>query len=200
MTEQFGRLTVIGEAEDHIQARGKRYRRVVCRCSCGTEKLVLWQTLTSGYARSCGCLRMEMHLTRSATAARRREQHPGTYGSWVQMRSRCNDPGANGYARYGGRGIKVCSRWDSFDEFLADMGERPLGCSIDRIDCDGNYEPSNCRWATGAQQRNNTSRTRRLSFRGETHSIAEWSALTGLSQTCIRARLRRGWTVERSLT
>lgn len=125
-----------------------------------------------------------------------------TYMVWHSMKRRCTMPSSQGYARYGGRGIKVCERWMKFENFLADMGEKPKGLSIDRIDNDGNYEPGNCRWATHSQQRNNQGpgRAIHLTFRGETHSISEWAKRTGLKHPTIRERIHAGWSVEDALT
>lgn len=118
---------------------------------------------------------------------------------WVQMRNRCRDPLS---ARYGARGIRVCDRWDrSFAAFYEDMGPRPgPSYSIDRINNDGDYEPSNCRWATQREQMSNRSVNHFLELHGESATIAEWSRRTGLSKSLIRGRLERGWTVEDALT
>jgi len=106
-----------------------------------------------------------------------------------------------GYENYGGRGIKVCERWKSFDNFVADMGIRPDGYSIDRINNDGDYEPSNCRWATTAQQLNNRRNNRVLELNGERKTIAEWSEQLGVRWDTIRCRVDRyGWTIEKALT
>lgn len=116
------------------------------------------------------------------------------------MIQRCRDLHCAAWPRYGGRGIKVCDRWLRFAEFLADMGQRPPGTSLDRYpDNDGNYEPSNCRWATRKQQANNKRNNHRLTFRGETLSIAEWARNLGIPEGTIRNRLRYGWPPERVL-
>jgi hypothetical protein len=116
------------------------------------------------------------------------------------MISRCNYPGAISFPLYGGRGIKVCSRWARFENFLADMGGRPHGASLDRKDPDGDYCPSNCRWATVVEQRNNQRKTLRLSLNGESLSIADWARRSGIARGTIWARLRRGWSAEQILT
>lgn len=110
-----------------------------------------------------------------------------------------------GYANYGGRGITVCERWEKFENFLADMGEPPPGMELDRIDVDGNYEPSNCRWATEAEQVRNRRRAKRstnmLTFRGETLCISDWAKRTGIKRRCIHDRLSKmNWSVEDALT
>lgn len=124
------------------------------------------------------------------------------YRVWAIMKDRCSNPNGAEYHRYGGRGIFVCERWkQSFGDFIQDMGLRPSPeYSIDRIDNDGPYSPDNCRWATRTEQQNNRSTTVRLAFNGETHSTNEWSRLIGISISCIRYRLRAGWSIERTLT
>ncbi len=126
-----------------------------------------------------------------------------THASWSAMIERVLDPRSWSFARYGGRGISICPEWQGeggFLRFVEDLGPRPsLQHTLDRIDADGNYEPSNCRWATQTEQSNNKSRRRTLSARGETLTIAEWSRRVGVSDTCIANRLSRGATPEQAL-
>lgn len=117
------------------------------------------------------------------------------------MFRRCYMPSQDNYALYGGRGIKVCDRWKDFESFLDDMGEKPAGLTIDRIDSDGDYEPANCRWATKTDQAINQRRVRLISHDGKTLAAAEWEALTGIPSRVIRSRVDRlGWTPSRALT
>lgn len=149
---KFGRLTVQSVTSEK---RKTKYRyRCTCICECGTIKDYWADKLTIGRTKSCGCLNAELSATRNRRhgGARRVTGHLPEYKVWMSMRARCagKDP------RYGGRGIKVCERWDDFAAFYADMGPRPSpDLSIDRINNDGHYEPGNCRWATDAQQRAN---------------------------------------------
>lgn len=117
------------------------------------------------------------------------------------MKGRCLNPSYGNYANYGGRGIKVCDRWlESFENFLADMGEAPRGTSIDRIDNDGHYTPENCRWATDSEQQNNKRDTVLLTANGKTQTINEWAKETGLDVALIRNRIKRhGWSVEKAI-
>ena len=123
------------------------------------------------------------------------------YDAWRSAKRRCHDPRTIYYERYGGRGIKMCAEWQaSFDSFLLFIGPCPSrNHSLDRIDNDGNYEPGNVRWATLEEQRRNRSDNRRLTFFGQTKTTVEWSIETGLSESVIRARVKRGWPMERVL-
>jgi len=121
-----------------------------------------------------------------------------SWRSWAAMLYRCQDPN-NGY--YGGRGIAVCDRWrESFENFYADMGDKPEGLSLDRIDNDGNYEPGNCRWATRTEQCNNQRSNRMLVLDGRSQTLAEWSKELGVNVSAIRRRLIRGWSIKDALT
>lgn len=138
--QQFGKLTAV--EPHHRTDRGWWW---LVRCNCGIKKVYKLTKLTEGRVRSCGCDKHPMKWGVRST-------HP-SYRSWAAMLTRCYNPKATGYENWGGRGITVCQRWRaSFGAFLADMGERPKGYSLDRINPDGNYTPSNCRWATYRQQ------------------------------------------------
>jgi len=146
--QQFARWTVIVRGEP---AQGKR--RWHCICACGTARLVREVYLLDGRSRSCGCLQREITRARDTTHG---HHGTGTYRTWQGIKARCHCPTDRGYYKYGARGIVVCDRWrNSFAAFLRDMGERPPGKSIDRIDGRGNYEPGNCRWATVEEQNEN---------------------------------------------
>lgn len=155
----FSRLLVVGPAPN--SRRGQA--RWLCRCDCGTEKVVSASSLKSGTSRSCGCLNEELKRARKTTLrhghtaanGRSKRQASPTYTSWRAMRDRCSKANHHAWENYGGRGIAVCERWARFENFLADMGERPDGTSLDRIDPNGNYEPGNCRWADDVAQRRN---------------------------------------------
>lgn len=146
----FERLTVLARGEP----RGHK-TRWAAQCSCGAVKLVNHAELMAGKTKSCGCLNVEARKMRPATHG---YSESPTYVCWSNMHARCSNPKRKEYKNYGGRGISVCERWASFESFVADMGDKPPRLSIDRINNDGNYEPSNCRWATAKQQRANQRR------------------------------------------
>lgn len=196
---RFGKMTVLGEAETRI-GKVSKIRMAKCVCDCGNERDCQPAKLMRGDFQSCGCDRSR--LLSESIKKHGLYQHP-LYHTWNGMHQRCGNPKCSGYPLYGGRGISVCERWTGHHglvNFLTDMGERPKGASIDRIDPNGNYEPSNVRWATSKQQGNNKRESKFITFNGETMTETEWAEKLGIGKTCLNERLRKGWSIERALT
>jgi hypothetical protein len=194
--QQYGRLTVIGQV-----TRGQWK----LRCLCKTIMVLRANRFRSGHVKSCGCLYNETVKVMGRHQNRERQTTHGmsgspTYTTWKMMLQRCENPNDPNYSRYGGRGIQVCPRWHVFENFLADVGERPEGTTIDRRKNSGNYEPNNCRWATAKEQMNNTRQNVVIEFRGVRQTLAQWVETTGLSRKALDWRLKAGWDVERMLT
>ena len=198
--QRFGRYLVISRAENKC---GKTHWN--CMCDCGKSKSVYAGSLRAGTSTSCGCQRDEETSRRNfkhgVAAGCHAAQPPRTYNCWRNMKARCQNPKNPKYPVYGGRGITVCESWQTFANFYADMGDCPAKHSIDRIDNDGNYEPSNCRWATDGQQGSNKSTNTNLTFNGKTMTVSEWAREIGIHHTTILQRIyRSGWCVEKALT
>ena len=190
--QQFGRWTVIHEAK---RRDNDRYWR--CKCDCGTERDVLLSHLRNGTSRSCGCSNLD-RLTKHGAA--RNGQMTPEYRSWRSMKNRCLDPANPRFYLYGERGISVCERWiHSFINFLVDMGKRPAGTSIDRINPDGNYEPSNCHWATAKHQQRHLRTNPIIIVKNTAACLSEWAEKVGLPRAVIAMRIHRGWTPAEAL-
>lgn len=193
--QRFGFLVVTGRARGTSGAFGW-----TVRCDCGRDAWASGSALRKGAKRSCGCQHRRLQ-----SEAKRSHGRSGTpiYRVYYAMVQRCTDAKARSYPRYGGRGIRVCERWlESFDAFLADVGDRPSPLhEIERIDNDGHYEPGNVTWATRTQQQRNTSRNRVVEADGRRMTLVEWSEATGIERTVISARLDRlGWSTERAVS
>lgn len=183
----FGRLTVLRRSDK----KGCWW----CQCSCGSpEKQIQHGNLTYGSTKSCGCIARETSIRNNTTHGK---TNTLTYKTWQGMHTRCENPNYKIFHRYGGRGIYVCERWNSFENFYEDMGEKPKGCSLDRIDNDGPYAPWNCRWATSKQQCRNRGTMKMVTYQGKTQSLIEWAEEFGLSYSTLCTRSRRGWSDER---
>lgn len=175
-----------------------------CKCDCGTVRIVSGASLRRGHSESCGCLARDKTALRSTKhGAAVHTRRTREYRTWLNMRDRCRNENNPGYINYGGRGIIVCSRWDSFSNFFSDMGRCPPGLTIDRINNDGNYEPSNCHWATSKEQSNNQRRRKDadcVTIQGTSRTVAEWGRILGLNRNAVRMRINRGWTPEQAVT
>lgn len=194
--QKFGRLTVIA------MSHKDKHRRwhVLVKCDCGTEKTVVFSGLSSGGLSSCGCFAREQA---SINAIHRSKTHgmtgTPTYASWASMIRRCAHPEDNAYGTYDG--VTVCPQWRDFENFLADMGVRPNGMSLDRFpDREGDYCPENCRWATPREQALNRKTTRVLEWEGVTYSLKDLAKHVGLERLTLHARLRSGWPLDKALT
>lgn len=191
---KYGRLTVLRE-------NGKQRGNILwlCRCDCGNEINAIAYNLKNGHTRSCGCLSSEIkssvHSTHKCSGGR-------LYRIWRHIKSRCLNKKVPHYKYYGERGITMCKEWEkSFETFLdwAISNGYKENLSIDRIDVNGNYEPSNCRWANAKMQANNKTNNRLIEYNGECHTLSEWSSILGISHLTISKRIDDyGWDVKKA--
>ena len=178
-----------------IDRTGQRYGRLValeyvapakwrCVCDCGTQTVVANGQLRAGKTKSCGCLRKELATTASTSHGK---SHLPSYTAWMEMRTRCQNPKRHDYPRYGGAGVKVCDRWQSYEAFFEDMGERPPGLTLDRRDNTKGYEPGNVRWATAKEQARN--KTNNHLFDGK--CIAQIAEELGITHGAVTNRIAK---------
>lgn len=197
---KFGKLTVLERVDDYIAPSGGRHARWKCRCDCGALKEINGEALLRGQTVSCGCFARNTLSKRQVTHGQSRTR---LYRIWCAMKARCNNPNTMYYSEYGGRGIAVCDEWSSSFEAFRDWAlenQYNPSLSIDRIDTNGNYEPSNCRWVGCVAQANNRRSNVVFTMNGETHTLKQWSDILGVNYNTVRSRVWSGWTIERALT
>jgi hypothetical protein len=191
--QEFGFLTVLSKASNHLT-----YTRWLCKCICGVEVIAQTRHLRGGEVKSCGCKSNEMRSVNSGNASHRMSGTP-TYKTWQMMHQRCKNPTYDKYDYYGGRGISICERWNCFENFLEDMGERPEGLTLDRIDTDGNYEKSNCRWATIDEQLENRKNTVFLLVNDVVMSLKQLANFIGVTRERLYNYIYRGYTPQEAV-
>lgn len=191
--KKFGRLIAI---ERSLTRNGDSYWK--CKCSCGKFHEVRTDSLVRGLIKSCGCMRKDVTRERSITHGATKNKHPSKeYRSWQGAKARCYNPNEEKYPLYGGRGISMSDRWkDDFSAFLEDMGKCPARHTLDRIDSNGNYEPSNCRWALPHQQSRNLRANVWITHNGLTMIEADWARHLGIDKRTFNTKWKRGMSIE----
>lgn len=187
-------LTVIGLSKRNP---GEKHNYLDCKCDCGNITRVMPYQFKNGSVKSCGCL---LKISPNLKDGRSKNE---LYGTWFQMIERCENPNHVKYTDYGKRGISVCNEWHDFWKFVAwsdSVGGRPDGYTIDRIDVNGNYEPSNCRWANSKLQSLNKRSNKIITFNGQSKPLHEWALSIGISDQSLAKRIKNGWTIEDALT
>jgi len=178
-------ITVIADAA----RRSDKKRRVTCLCGCGVIFAAYADNVARGLTKSCGCVKVNKLRAMSTTHGL--SEMP-IFFIWSAMIQRCTNPKDRSFARYGGRGIAVCERWETFANFFEDMGHRPPGLTLDRRDNNGHYSLDNCRWATATQQMRNMRSNRLETINGDTRTLVEWAEIYGVSYGNVKSRLFRG--------
>ena len=196
LQKRFGRLLFVDLAGFDGEP-GNRRSLWKMQCDCGQQVVRRSNSIRSGNTQSCGCLGNEMRANSTRTHGKTGSP---TYISWAAMIARCTNPQATKYETYGAKGISVFAPWrHSFEQFLADVGERPKGTTIDRIDNSKGYEPGNVRWATPRQQSKNRSKVKLITAFGKTLCLAEWERKTGVARSTIRKRINAGMPAEKAI-
>lgn len=193
----FGRLKVLS-----LSGKGKYGYKWNCMCSCGSRSTPWARHLLNGQSTSCGCFtREKIRMAKTTHGETLGHKCSAEYNAWSSMWKRCRTKTHRCFADYGGRGITVCEKWKSFPEFLKDMGRKPNPkMSLDRIKNNGNYEPSNCRWAIQKVQCNNKRNNVILELNGSIKTLSEWADEIGINIETLRRRVQKGWPVEKVLT
>lgn len=195
---KFGRLVAID-----IAFMGEKDGRAYwnCLCDCGKKVIVSGKHLRLGNIKSCGCLNRDNTILRNKASAKQNGlSRTKEYNTWHSMMNRCFDNKIKTYKHYGGRGITVCDRWKTFKNFYEDMGISPPKYTLERIDNNGNYEPSNCKWADRTTQSNNRRTSRKITLNGKTLTVSQWSEILNINRYTIYQRLDTGKDGETALT
>lgn len=174
----------------------------LCLCNCGNRKIIRRSNLKRGLTTSCGCYNLERTIETQVTHGHSKNKTKSReLMSWQGTKARCSNPKATGYSNYGGRGITMCDRWkNSFSAFLEDMGPRPTGCTLERVDNNGNYEPGNCAWIPKGNQSRNQRKSIRLTYKETTLVLKQWMRAINRSRLFIKSRLKKGETLENIIT
>lgn len=190
--DKFNRLTAI-----KFSHKNKRSQQCwFFRCDCGSKKLFYVHNVKNGATKSCGCFKKEGIGDRTHGMTKTR-----TYKSWQSMKVRCLKKDDKNYKNYGSRGITICEEWMKFENFYRDMGERPQGKTLDRIENNGNYCKENCRWATRKEQQNNRRNTVFLTFNNKTQTMSQWSEELKIDRHILWTRINKlNWSVKKALT
>lgn len=200
--KEFERWTVISAADPTITKSNRVHRRWMCRCECGTERVVLERSLKNGTSKSCGCY----HRDEMKVIGKCNKKHGMTntrlYRIFKHMKNRCYNPNDVSYKNYGMLGITICDEWDTFDSFsewaLSHGYDERL--SIDRLDVTRGYSPDNCRWTDAVTQANNKRNTKYYTYNGETHNIGEWAVIFNIPYKKLWKRINSGWDIQKALT
>lgn len=195
--KRYGRLIV-------LENRGKDKNRNyywLCRCDCGNEKVVMGENLKRGLTKSCGCLQDEIRIK---THSLHKKSKTRLYNIWCGIKGRCFNPNEQAYKLYGARGISICDEWKSsyenFEKWALQSGYKET-LTLDRKNVNGDYKPSNCRWITMQEQQNNRRNNNVITYKGQTHTTAEWARLLGMNYHTLQTRLHRNkWSVEKAFT
>lgn len=196
---EFGNLIVLHRAPNHKTPCGQSVTMWVCKCKCGKEVIVTSQNLRQGHTRSCGCLFPQHNLKHGDCIS---NNAPRLYRIWAGMKERCLNDRNPRYKYYGGRGIRVCDEWLSFEAFkqwALHSGYRD-DLTIDRADNNDDYKPDNCRWISQKEQSNNTRRNVLIEFNQSTHTISEWADILNIPYKTLWYRISSGWDIEKALT
>ena len=194
--QRFGKLVVVDRAKDHIQQNGRKIIQWLCKCDCGNTAIVRANNLKTGHSKSCGCTNDKHGLSRTRL-----------YPVWYSMKHRCYNPNDKQYKDYGGRGITVCDEWHDLRNFYKcafangyDENAEFGICTIERIDTNRNYEPSNCKWVTQKEQANNKRNNHLITYNGKTQSLAQWADEYNIPHGVLERRINRShWDIEKAL-
>ena len=194
--QRFGRLTVVERANDYISQNGHHTTQWLCKCACGNEIVVMANNLKR-VTKSCGCYKSEITTEKNITHG---VSDSRLYNIWCNIKQRCYNKNNNSYKDYGGRGIIICDEWLDFEpfyEWAMDNGYND-DLTIDRVDNNGNYEPSNCRWVDIKTQSNNKRNNHYITYNGKTQTLAQWSDELNINYNKLWARIKYGWSIDRA--